>query len=99
MVGRIFAATTMTDERHDGDDTASQSARAGAARKGSPFLNTAQAAHYLGLSERTLRIMRGRGDGPPFRKHGRLFRYHIAELDAWSLAHRQDRKAAETAAR
>jgi len=82
------------DDEHDG-----ATERAALARKGSPFLNTGQAAHYLGLSERTLRIMRGRGDGPPFRKHGRLFRYHIAELDTWSLAHRQDRKTAETVPR
>jgi excisionase family DNA binding protein len=72
------------DSREDGGDYL----RANAARKGSPFLNTAQAAHYLGLSERTLREMRGRGDGPPFREHGRQYRYHIDELDAWSLAHK-----------
>ena len=35
-----------------------RSARAAAARTGSPYLNTAQAAHYLGLSQRTLERMR-----------------------------------------
>jgi len=61
--------------------------RAAAARKGSPFLNSAQAAHYLGLSERTLEDMREKGEGPPFRKHGRRnVRYHIADLEAWSDA-------------
>ncbi|HEY5236961.1 MAG TPA: helix-turn-helix domain-containing protein [Rhizomicrobium sp.] len=61
--------------------------RAAAARKGSPFLNSAQAAHYLGLSERTLEDMREKGEGPPCRKHGRRnVRYHIADIEAWSDA-------------
>ena len=33
-------------------------ARAARARKGSPFLNTAQAAFYIGLNWRTLEQMR-----------------------------------------
>jgi excisionase family DNA binding protein len=63
------------------DDEADRAAKA---RKGSPFLSTAQAAHYIGLSPRTLERMRRTGRGPRFRKHGRYVRYHIAELDAWS---------------
>lgn len=58
--------------------------RAARARKGSPFLNTAQAAHYIGLAERTLETMRTEGSGPRFRHHGRFVRYHIDDLDAWS---------------
>jgi predicted DNA-binding transcriptional regulator AlpA len=58
--------------------------RAARAKKGSPFLNTAQAAFYIGLSLRTLEKMRLKGHGPKFRKHGRFVRYHIDELDAWS---------------
>ncbi|RUW86739.1 DNA-binding protein [Mesorhizobium sp. M8A.F.Ca.ET.059.01.1.1] len=58
--------------------------RATRAKKGSPFLNTAQAAFYVGLSQRTLEKMRLQGHGPQFRKHGRFVRYHIDELDAWS---------------
>lgn len=69
----------MDDEM---DDDANE--RAVAARAGSPFLNTAQAAHYLGLSERTLEDMRGMPGGPVFRKHGSTVRYHILDLDAWS---------------
>ena len=61
--------------------------RAADAKKGSPFLNTAQAAHYVGLSGRALEKMRRQGRGPRFRKHGRYVRYHIADLDAWSDAH------------
>ncbi len=59
-------------------------ARAAKAKKGSPFLTTAQAAHYLGLSARTLERMRRRGKGPRFRRHGGEVFYHIADLDAWS---------------
>ncbi|WP_137390339.1 helix-turn-helix transcriptional regulator [Rhodoligotrophos defluvii] len=60
--------------------------RAANAKKGSPFLDTAQAAHYVGLSRRTLEKMRVAGGGPRFRKHGRYVRYHIADLDDWSAA-------------
>jgi excisionase family DNA binding protein len=58
--------------------------RAANAKKGSPFLNTDQAAYYVGLSRRTLEKMRTAGGGPRFRKHGRYVRYHIDDLDAWS---------------
>lgn len=63
------------------DDT---SARAAQARNGSPYLNTAQAAHYLGLSPRTLERMRTLGCGPEYRKHGNSVRYYIEDLDRWS---------------
>lgn len=59
-------------------------ARAQRARKGSPFLNTEQAAFYLGLSARKLQQMRAAGTGPSFRRHSRYVRYHIDDLDAWS---------------
>ena len=58
--------------------------RAANAKKGSPFLSTDQAAHYVGLSRRTLEKMRTVGGGPRFRKHGRYVRYHIDDLDEWS---------------
>lgn len=61
--------------------------RAASAKKGSPFLNTDQAAHYVGLSRRTLEKMRTAGGGPRFRKHGRYVRYHIDDLDEWSAEH------------
>ncbi|EZP83999.1 hypothetical protein BV97_01192 [Novosphingobium resinovorum] len=60
-------------------DTAS---KAGAVR---PYLNTAQAAHYLGIGWRKLMRLRVAGEGPCFRKHGRLIFYHPDDLDAWSL--------------
>lgn len=58
--------------------------RATQAKRGSPFLNTAQAAFYVGLSSKTVEKMRRRGDGPRFRRHGRFVRYHIDDLDIWS---------------
>lgn len=61
--------------------------RAAAARKGSPFLNTQQAAHYMCVSERLLEEMRRDGKGPRFRKHGRHIRYRISDLDAYSEDH------------
>lgn len=63
-----------------------ENARADDAKKRSPFLNTAQAAFYIGLSKRTLEKMRVIGGGPIYRKHGRYVRYHIDDLNAWSDA-------------
>lgn len=70
-------------------DTDDVNARAEIARKGTPFLNTAQAAHYIGLGHRTLEQMRWKGLGPAFRRHGRFIRYHIDDLDAWSRTNGQ----------
>ncbi|TIN00616.1 MAG: helix-turn-helix domain-containing protein [Mesorhizobium sp.] len=64
--------------------------RAARAKKGSPFLNTAQAAFYIGLSQRTLEKMRTQRLGPQLRKHGRYVRYHIDELDEWSKGRQQE---------
>jgi hypothetical protein len=61
--------------------------RADKAKAGSPFLNTAQAAHYVSLSKYTLERKRVTGGGPPFRKHGRHVFYHIDDLEAWSAGH------------
>lgn len=60
-------------------------ARAARAKKGSPFLVTEQAAFYLGLTPRKLQQMRAEGTGPRFRRHSRYVRYHIDDLDAWSV--------------
>jgi Helix-turn-helix domain len=59
-------------------------ARAARAKRGSPFLNTEQAAHYLGLSPRKLQKMRMAHQGPEYRRHCRYVRYHIDDLDRWS---------------
>lgn len=66
----------MTDDELD---------RASKARKGSPFLTAKQAAHYLGLGTKTLAHLRCSGEGPHFRRHGGHVRYHIDDLDAWSV--------------
>ena len=63
-------------------------ARAERARTSRPFLNTRQAAHYLGISTRLLERMRSRGGGPPFRRHSRFVQYHIDDLIEWSRATR-----------
>lgn len=67
----------------DGSDEVS---RARVAQRGSPFLSPEQAAHYLGLSTRTLQEYRSTGKGPRFRRHSRHIRYHINDLDTWSEA-------------
>ena len=51
---------------------------------GRPYLNTAQAAHYLGIGARKLQKLRVRGEGPRFRRHGRLIYYHPSDLEIWS---------------
>jgi predicted DNA-binding transcriptional regulator AlpA len=55
------------------------------ANRPTPFLNTPQAAFYLGLSCRTLEHMRVDGTGPTWRRHGRFVRYHIDDLESWSM--------------
>ncbi|HEU4961961.1 MAG TPA: DNA-binding protein [Sphingomonas sp.] len=62
-------------------------ARANRAKRGSPFLNTDQAAAYLKISSRLLKRLRVRGEGPIFRRHCRFVQYHIDDLDTWSRAH------------
>ncbi len=44
--------------------------------------NTQNAARYLGLSEKTLAMMRCQGTGPKFIKRGRVF-YYKEDLDSW----------------
>lgn len=47
------------------------------------FLDSDQAAKYLGLKRTTLEAWRCRGGGPKFAKLGRAVRYRQADLDAW----------------
>ena len=61
--------------------------RANRAKRGSPFLNTDQAAAYLKISARTLKRLRRDGKGPVFRRHSRFVQYHIYDLDSWSSDH------------
>jgi hypothetical protein len=45
-------------------------------------LDSKNASLYLGLSEKTLAMMRCQGNGPAFIKRGRIF-YFRDDLDAW----------------
>lgn len=65
------------------DDTAR---RAQAARETCPFLTAKQAAFHLNLAYSTLKALRARGQGPLCRRHGRTWRYHIDDIEAWSNA-------------
>jgi hypothetical protein len=69
----------MADDKDDNDAT-----RAEAARRGSPFLTTAQTAHYLHISIRTLELLSDKGEGPPFRPHGHQKCFHIKDIEEWS---------------
>ena len=40
------------------------------------------AAAFIGLSEKTLAMMRSRGTGPKYLKRGRIF-YFIEDLESW----------------
>ncbi len=60
--------------------------RARQARKVCPFLTAKQAAFHLGLGLGTLKKMRADGRGPLCRMHGRTWRYHIDDIEAWSAA-------------
>lgn len=46
-------------------------------------MTTKEAARFLRLSHRTLEDWRLSGQGPRFRKWGRLVRYHVADLQAF----------------
>jgi len=83
----------MDDVRTARDDVE----RATIAKKGSPYLTTKQAAHYLGLSPRTLEKMRAKGVGPKFHRIGRSARYLVRELDAdWPPLSKYDNHAPES---
>lgn len=45
-------------------------------------VDTKNAAAFIGLSEKTLAMMRSRGTGPKFLKRGRIF-YFVHDLQAW----------------
>jgi hypothetical protein len=57
--------------------------RAAIARKGTPYLNIAQAGHYLGLSMKTMQRLRRLGTGPAFREMSGRILYHIDDVKAW----------------
>lgn len=72
------------------DDAADRAERA---KRGSPYLNTAQTAHFLGVSVYHLVKLRRLGKGPKFRRHSRFVQYHIDDIQAWSEAHGREQGA------
>lgn len=50
---------------------------------GKKYLNTADAAKYMGFSEDTLNSWRSRGTGPEYAKINRSVRYEINAIDRW----------------
>jgi excisionase family DNA binding protein len=63
--------------------------RAKAARATCPFLTAKQAAFHLGLAYSTMKTLRAEGRGPACRLHGRTWRYHIDDIEAWSNSRRR----------
>jgi hypothetical protein len=47
-------------------------------------MNVPNASDYLGLSQKTLAMMRCKGNGPKYIKRGRVF-YFKEDLDAWIM--------------
>jgi excisionase family DNA binding protein len=58
--------------------------RARLARQTNPFLTMKQAAFHLGLSLRSFQRLQAAGTGPRGRRHGRSWRFHIDDIEAWS---------------
>ena len=60
------------------------------------YVNTRQAAVYLGLSTSTLNRYRVGGEGPAFHRFGSRVLYHRDDLDAWA-GERRLRSTSDTA--
>ena len=56
---------------------------------GRNYLNTREAAEWLGLSPRTLDRYRVSGEGPVFHRFGSRVRYLLADIEAWASARRR----------
>ena len=56
---------------------------------GRNYLNTREAAAWLGLSPRTLDRYRVSGEGPVFHRFGSRVRYLLADIEAWASARRR----------
>jgi hypothetical protein len=57
-------------------------------------LDTDNAARFLGLSPKTLAIMRSTGTGPKFIKRGRVF-YFLEDLQGWIAEQPRVRSSAQ----
>ena len=57
-------------------------------------LTPIQAAKYVGISEAAQRLWRSEGKGPRhFKAEKMLVRYRRADLDLWTVVHREQRVA------
>ena len=64
--------------------TASNAVKNNAAGFSSPWLNSNDAANYLGCSAGTLKTWRSKGEGPAYHiVNQKLVRYNVSELDAF----------------
>ena len=63
------------------------------------YLDTREAAAWLGLSPKTLERYRVSGEGPDFHKLGARVRYLLEDLEAWASARRWTSTSEERAAR
>ena len=61
---------------------------------GTIYLNTPEAAKYLGVSKQYLEGARHRGQGPPYSRLVRRIKYTRADLDAWMASRRLDPEGA-----
>lgn len=57
-------------------------------------LDTKNAAQFLGLSVKTMAMMRSAGTGPKFIKRGRIF-YFLPDLEAWMAEQPRVRSTAQ----
>ena len=53
------------------------------------YLNTREAARYVGLAASTLKRYRLSGEGPVFHRLGGRVRYRREDLDAWAAERRR----------
>ena len=60
---------------------------------GEQYMNTKQAAAYLGLSSQFLEISRCRGGGPKYYKLPQAVRYSKSDLDEYMRAHQKQHTA------
>ncbi|MBK7897923.1 MAG: DNA-binding protein [Betaproteobacteria bacterium] len=60
-------------------------------------MDTTNASTYIGLSEKTLAMMRCNGSGPKFVKRGRVFYFQV-DIDAWMNAQGRHTSTARAAA-
>ena len=68
-------------------------------RKEANYLDTREAAAWLGLSPKTLERYRVSGEGPVFHRFGARVRYLLEDLEEWASARRWTSTTEERAAR